>query len=424
MSFRTTSITLAAASIAVAAAAVGCGSASTTSSGGSKGVIYIASAFPLQGGDAAAGIPQLNGVNFAISTAGTVDGFTIKGLSFDDTVNGVANVQKSVQNVQQMIDNSKVLGMVGPYYSTFGAADIPVANRAGLAMISPTNTDECLTVPYTSCDPQPTSLRPTGTNNYFRITTSDLFQGPAMADYAYNTLGLKKVAAFSDGETSPESMKNHFVTEFEKDGGTIVVNQDYDPTTITDFLPLVLRAKNASADGVYMGGESGTKSCQFRAQMQGVLDVPFLGDDGMTNQQCITEAGTNADGMTNTVPLADPSENPNAAPIIAAYKAAYPNPDQLASYTFPAYDCTKILIAAIGRAIKDNGGNMPTRAQVVKEMAATKDFVGTTGTYTFNKYGDVTGPYMALYHTTGTPAAFTFIKQFAVDPNSVPLNGD
>jgi branched-chain amino acid transport system substrate-binding protein len=171
-----------------------------------------------------------------------------------------------------------------------------------------------------------------------------------------------------------------------------------------------------------MGGESGTKSCQARAQMQGLLDVPFMGDDGMTNQQCITDAGGNAVGMTNTVPLSDPFENTGAAATIAAYKKAYPKPTDLASYTFPAYDCTMILIAAIGRAIEANGGNLPTRAQVVTAMAATKNYKGTTGVYSFNNYGDVTGPYMSLYHTTGTPAQFTFIKQFAVDPKSVPLN--
>ena len=59
--------------------------------------------------------------------------------------------------------------------------------------------------------------------------------------------------------------------------------------------------------------------------MQGILNVPFMGDDGMTNQQCINDAGTNADGMTNTVPIADPFNIASSQSLIKAYEKAYPS---------------------------------------------------------------------------------------------------
>ena len=398
-----------------------CGGATA---GQSKGEIDIGSLFPSNGGDAAQGIPIQNGIEFAINQVKTVRGFTLKYVPADDTVNGTANLQKSVQNIQQYVDNSKVLGVIGTYYSTFAVADIPVANRANLAMISPSNTLECLTVPYKWCNPTPSQMRPNGVQNYFRITTSDLFQGPAMADFAYDTLNLRQVAAFSNGEASPDSMRNHFVDEFTKKGGKVVVNQSYDWKTLNDFRPLIQQAKAAGAQGIYMGGESGTKSCQARAQMKGILDVPFMGDDGMTNAQCISDAADNAAGMYNTVPSADAHQNPDAAATIAAFKAKYPNPNQEASFTFPAVDCANILIAAIGRAIDANGGNMPTRIQVVQQMAATKDYKGLTGVYSFNQYGDPTAPNMSIYESKGTPATFTWLKQFTVDPSSVPIDSN
>lgn len=410
------------ASTAIAAIVLAACGGSTA--GSSKGEIDIGSLFPSNGGDAAQGVPIQNGIEFAINQAKTIKGFTLKFVPADDTVNGTANLQKSVQNIQQYVDNSKVLGVVGTYYSTFAVADIPVANRAGLAMISPSNTLECLTVPYKWCNPTPSQMRPTGVQNYFRITTSDLFQGPAMADFAYDQLKVSKVAAFSNGEASPDSMRNHFVDEFTKKGGTVVVNKSYDWKTLNDFRPLIQQAKAAGAQAIYMGGESGTKSCQARAQMKGILDVPFMGDDGMTNAQCISDAADNAAGMYNSVPLADAHQNADAAATIAAFKAAYPDPKQEASFTFPAIDCTMILIAAIGRAIDANGGKMPTRAQVVTEMAATKDYKGLTGNFTFNQYGDPTAPNMSIYESKGSPVVFTWLKQFAVDPNSVPLDSN
>ena len=96
-----------------------------------------------------------------------------------------------------------------------------------------------------------------------------------MADYAYNVLGYRTVAAFSNGESSPESMKDHFITEFEKDGGSVPVNQDFDWQTLTDFTPLILRAKAAGAQAVYMGGESSTKSCQFARRCRAFSTSPL-----------------------------------------------------------------------------------------------------------------------------------------------------
>jgi len=80
-----------------------------------------------------------------------------------------------------MVDDSRVLGMIGPYVSYVGYPTIPVANRADLAMISPTNSNACLTQAGPDCATDPSSLRPTGRNNYFRIQPPDAAQGTAMA---------------------------------------------------------------------------------------------------------------------------------------------------------------------------------------------------------------------------------------------------
>ncbi|TME77746.1 MAG: hypothetical protein E6I47_13140, partial [Chloroflexi bacterium] len=74
---------LAVASLALAA----CG----TSGGGTanKGTIKIGVDLPESGAEASDGIPTLNGVKYAVQTAGTVEGFTIEVSNLDDAVNGV-----------------------------------------------------------------------------------------------------------------------------------------------------------------------------------------------------------------------------------------------------------------------------------------------------------------------------------------------
>jgi ABC-type branched-subunit amino acid transport system substrate-binding protein len=71
------------------------------------------------------------------------------------------------------------------------------------------------------------------------------------------------------------------------------------------------------------------------------------------------------------------------------------------AYVFAAYDCAEILVAAIDQAIKQNGGKVPTREQVLAAVAATHDFKGLTGTFSFNANGDATNPAVSLYYVRG-----------------------
>ena len=404
--------------VAMACGGTGSGGTSTSSSGStaSKGDITIASDLPTSGADASSGLPAQNGVSFAVTSKKTIEGFTLKFKPFDDTVNGVHDPQKGAQNVQQMLSDNSIMGMVGPFNSNVARAEIPVANQGALAMVSPSNTNECLTQTFDYCNPKPAALRPTGKNNYFRLAAPDTFQGPAMADYAYDTLKITKVAVFSDNETFGKQVADNFANEFKKKGGTVVKRQDFDWKSTNDFKPFLTTAKDAGAQGIYAGATSATKGCIPRSQMGSIFttDIFYMGPDGIGDDQCIKDSGTTQanDKMFSTVAAADANQNADAKPIIADFHKAFPNKTDEAAYTFPAYDCAAILIDAIGRAIKANGGKMPTRQQVVDALATTSGFKGLTGTYTMDKNGDPTTPTMAIFQVKG--GAWTFVKQFGV----------
>jgi branched-chain amino acid transport system substrate-binding protein len=64
-------------------------------------------------------------------------------------------------------------------------------------------------------------------------------------------------------------------------------------------------------------------------------------------------------------------------------------------------DCAQILIDAIDRAIAGNGGKVPTREQVLRAVAATKDFKGLTGTFSFDANEDAIKPAVSFYNVQG-----------------------
>jgi ABC-type branched-subunit amino acid transport system substrate-binding protein len=83
--------------------------------------------------------------------------------------------------------------------------------------------------------------------------------------------------------------------------------------------------------------------------------------------------------------------------VVADYRKAYPKTEPNASYIFAAYDCALIVIEAITRAIDAAGGSVPTRLQVLAEVAKGTFKNGVTGTYSFDASGDAVSPLMSMY---------------------------
>ena len=414
---------LAVASMALAA----CGTTNTGTGQSIKGTIKIGIDLPVSGSDASDGQPTQNGAKLAIKLAGKVCGasshtdacFTLQSDPLDDAVNGVHDVGQGAKNVTQFVSDSSVLAMVGPFNSGVAAGEIPIANSANMAMISPANTNECLTQEPADghCKGQAAKLRAaTGKNNYFRVCTTDLIQGPAGADYAYNKLGKKKVYVLNDQQQYGAGIAKNFAAQFTKDGGTVLNPTDlgaFDPTTTTDFKSQLSRAQSLGADVVFFGGTTATKGGQIRKQMAGLIDVPYVAGDGISGNQFAKDAGANAANSYFTVAGPYPLKLATAQSFNAAYKSEY-SADP-GAYSAQAYDAAKIIIASIGKAIDDAGGNMTSRDQVRAEVAKTQGFNGAIGTTSFDANGDTTLKIITIYKwTSATDTGGTFVDQVTV----------
>jgi branched-chain amino acid transport system substrate-binding protein len=400
------------------------GSSGGGGNGGSKGEIDIGVDLPMSGGEASNGVPTLNGVNFAVkqqNDKGGVKGYTIKVTSLDDAVNGKHDPQKGAQNVQQLLASSKVLAMVGPFNSNVAAAEIPVANRDSLSMISPANTNPCLTKQvsqdfggcqnYAGYDPG--SLRPTGTNNYFRVAGTDDHQGPANADNAFNQLKITKVAVGDDAEAYGKGIAQTFIAQFKKLGGQVVLPlQDFDPNTTNDFRTFLRSAQNAGAQGIYFGGTDSNKACIVRSQMKGIFPdtAPFMGGDGIVTVQCLTDAATAAPGMYGTTATKDADQVPDARATIDAFHKQYTGNIDYGGYTIPAYACAQLIMNAIGKAIDANNGSMPTRKQVLEQLSKTSNFGSVLGPVTFDKNGDNSQQIMSLYKSEAVDSTKKYLE--------------
>jgi branched-chain amino acid transport system substrate-binding protein len=177
-------------------AAAGC------SGGSNSDTLKLGVTLPLSGGAAADGQPTLKGAQLAveqINAKGGIGGKKIQLVPLDHAVNGKYNEQQGAQDMQTLVGDAAVIGVVGPYNSAVAKVQIPIGNKAGLLQCSPANTNMSLTLPEFGAGDfrkdNPTK------NNYVRVAANDTIQGPAMAVYAYNKLGLKNLMIIDDVTT-------------------------------------------------------------------------------------------------------------------------------------------------------------------------------------------------------------------------------
>jgi branched-chain amino acid transport system substrate-binding protein len=120
----------------------------------------------------------------------------------------------------------------------------------------------------------------------------------------------------------------------------------------------------------------------------------FMGGDGISDQEFITVAGPAADGTYYSVAAPDATKLPSANAFVDAYRKKYNAP--VGPYSANAFAAAQVAIAAIEKAVKSGNGALPTRAEVLRNVAATKGLATPIGTIGFDKAGDTTAPILTL----------------------------
>jgi branched-chain amino acid transport system substrate-binding protein len=345
---------------------------------------------PTSGADATNGIPTRNGAVLAIEEAnakGLPGGNKLEADSLDDTVQGVHDPAQGAQNIKTFIADSTVMGVVGPFNSNVAKAEIPLTNDAGLAQISPSNTNTGLTK---GDDAKTLRSSHPDTIAYFRVCTTDDRQGAAGAQFA-RKLGFKKVFIIDDNETYGKGLADVFEADFAKLGGT-VLGHEHITKNQQDFKALLTKVHSLGPDAIFFGGTTASGGGLVRKQMAdvGLGSVAYIGGDGISDEEFIKQTGSAADNSYYTVAAPETSKLASAKAFTAAYKKRFgsdPGP-----YSGNAYAAAQIIIAAIVKS-----GANPTRADVLKNVAATSNIDTPIGTIGFDKNGDTTAPILSFY---------------------------
>lgn len=372
---RTRSIAhIGAVSLIGALALAGCGSSSSSnaggglSQGGSSGPATAASytvAFqgPLSGDNQQLGINEVNGVQLAVDQANAAGDlpFKVKLIKSDDG----GDPAKAPAAAAKIIQNTNVMGVIGPSFS--GATEAVGKNfgNAGIAIVNPSASNG--------------TLQTLGFKTWHRIFPNDNAEGPAGADFlakhAQKVFVVNDLSAYGAGVASA-------VTKELKKKGVTVLTQGVDAKT-TDYGPISQTIVNSGAQAMFYGGYDAQGALFAKALSAAGYKGIAMAGNGVKDSVFETGAGTAGIGWYFTCGCQDASVAPSAKQFTADYKAAFSTDP--GTYSSEAYDATNILIAAIKTAA---AAGTATRATVNDAVNQT-NYQGITGHITFGPDGDL-----------------------------------
>jgi branched-chain amino acid transport system substrate-binding protein len=378
-------------------------------------LVKIGVTLPVTGVDASDGKPAAEAVRLAVADANAhnaVPGLTLQAVVLNDAVRGSHNAQRGAANMQLFAQDAAVLGVIGPLNSDVALLEIPVSNQVGLALISPANTSPELTK-----GTQALALRSAHPDQitYFRDCTTDDIQGPAGAQYEYQQLKARRAYVIDDSNTFGRGLADEWASEFSSDGGKILAHQHLQAGS-ADYAALAAAVKAAHPDLVFFGGESATGGGKLRVALvsAGLAGIPFASGDGIQNQEYFTIAGADADNSYATVAAVNADALPSAGQFVKTYRATVRAP--FGAYAANAYAAAQTLINAIALASADDKGAVPSRAEVLAKLRATKDVETVIGRVSFDENGDTTEHIISIYRAQGGKWNFIYQRDFANGP--------
>lgn len=357
-------------------------------------VIVIGADFATSGADATAGIPTQNGAVLAVeqeAARGLPGGYSIRIQTEDDAVNGVHDPSQGVRNVQALLQDQRVLAIVGPQNSNVARAEIPIAAQAGIALISPSATSIDLTAGNfaaagTGGSPQ----------TFFRTVVRDDLQGSADADFARRALHATRAYVIDDNESYGKGIADVFSRDFARAGG-VVVERTHLTKSQQDFIPLLTRAQGFKPDILFYGGVVSTGGALLRRQMVKLgMKSTMLGGDGLWDPGFITAIGADAEGVYCSKGAPNLLVMAGARQFLKDYHARFPLED-VGTYGANSYAAAQVAVEAIRRLMEKNGGAPPTREAVVREIGTSEAPNTPIGPVAFTPSGDMKSPVVSMW---------------------------
>ena len=324
---------------------------------GAQDAIKIGLLAPLTGQAAADGLSVQNSVKLAVekvNAEGGVLGKKVELITYDDRADG----KEAVALARKLIEQDKVVAVVGGSYSTPSRAMAPIFQEEKIPAV----------YAY-AVHPDVTKAG----NFNFRNGFLGMVEGKAAAYTAVKLLKAKKIALLiSDndfGRTLAEGFKM-YIEKYAKGAATITSVQAY-PMQEKDFKAYLSKIKDENVDVIFSSGYYFQTGPVVKQAREMGIKAHIIGEEGADSPKFLEIAGKSAEGFVIVTNLNRDDKRAQVQNFLKTFESRYKiQPDMVGA---SAYDAFMIIVDGIKRAKSVKGPDI--RATI----ATLKDFDGLTG---------------------------------------------
>jgi branched-chain amino acid transport system substrate-binding protein len=275
--------------------------------------------------------------------------------------------EKAVSFAKQLIEEDKVLAIIGPSTSGETLAIKALCEENKMVLVS--------------CAAAEAIVNPVA-KYVFKVPQKD----SQAVTWIYRTMkeqGITKIAVLTGNDGFGKGGKAQLEALAPEHGITIVANEVYD-VKATDFSDVVAKIKAASPQAVVNWTVAPAQSIVPKNMKQLGLDVPLFHSHGFGNRKYVELAGAAAEGIlfpagrllvADQLPDSHPQKN-----VLTSYKkdyeAAYK--EDVSTFGGHAYDAWMVVVEGLKQA------GRPDRDQVRDAIENLKGFVGTAGVFNYS----------------------------------------
>lgn len=320
--------------------------------------IKIGMVTPLSGDLAQYGQAVLNAAQLAIKAVnekGGINGSTVELVYYDNE----ADQTKSLNLFNRLVDQDKIVALIGPVISGTSLVVAPEANDKKIPMITPTGTNTDITVGY---------------DYVFRACYIDPYQGKMVAKFANEKLSAKTAVIFRNVSSDYSmGLADAFAAGFT---GEVVADEGYTQED-SDFNAIITKIKDLNPDVIFIPDYFNKAGLVAKQLKEAGVTATLLGGDGWDGIQI--DYADVATGGYFANHYATDDESAVVQDFIKAYEEEYKEtPNALGALS---YDATNVMLAAIEKA-------KSTDAAAIIEAIKATDADAVCGHITFDENGD------------------------------------
>lgn len=324
------------------------------------GVVYAADTIkiglmvPLTGPAAADGFSAHSSVKLAlerVNAEGGLLGKKVELVVYDDRADG----KEAVALARKLIEQDKVVAVVGGSYSTPSRAVAPIFQEEKIPFVAAYAVHPDITKAGNYC---------------FRNGFLGTVEGKSAAYVAVKMLNAKKIALLvSDndfGRTLAEGFK-YYMDKYAKGVATIVSQQAY-PFQEKDFKAYLTKIKQDSPDLIFASGYYFQTGPILKQAREMGITAHILGEEGADSPKLLEIAGQSAEGFIIVTNLNRDDKRKEVQNFLKTYESRFKiQPDMVGA---SAYDAFMIICDSIKRAKSTKGPDIREAIANIKNYNA------------------------------------------------------